>query len=65
MNDTPYNRKRWWGKLGIVAEKGSTGKYTFPEDDVVAVFFPQYREVLYIKAQDLEIIRIPKKGEMV
>ena len=65
MNDSPYNRNRWWDKLGIVTRKLSSGEHAFPNDDIVAVFFPQHREVLYIKAKDLIIVRVPKEGEEV
>jgi len=65
MNESKHNREQWLGKIGIVTEKQSAGRRRFPDDDMVAVFFPHNREVLYIKAEDLETIRIPNKGEVV
>lgn len=65
MNDSAYNRSQWLDKLGIVTVKQSAGKAAFPEENIIAVFFPHNREILYMKVEDLEIIRIPKKGEVV
>jgi hypothetical protein len=65
MNDSAYSRERWLNRLGIITTKQSDGTREFPEDNIVAVFFPHNREVLYIKAQDLKTIRVPKKREVV
>ena len=65
MSDSAHNREQWLNRLAVVTAKHSAGRAAFPEEDIVAVFFPHNREILYMKVEDLEVLRIPKKGEMV